>query len=175
MTVLARIRGLLSRQAPGRARLPDEDVGGFTMVEMLTVAVVMGTLVRMAMPNLNDVVLKARAADVVGDFEVVRVAVLSYQADHLTWPEDGYTGVVPPGLEEYLPANFDFQGQGYALDWENWVLPDGLPKHPETGVLLGISVITSDRALGLAVADLLGGSMAQYALGDQYTFVIERQ
>lgn len=147
---------------------------GFTMVEVLTVAVVMGTLVRMAVPNFHEVLLKARAAEVMGDFEVVRVAVLNYNADHLTWPQDGYTGQIPPGLEEYLPENFDFTGPGYRLDWENWVLPNGLPKDPGSGVLLGISVVTEDRELGQAVLDLLGNSMAHYTLGDIYTFVVER-
>ena len=38
------------------------------MVEVLTVVVVMGTLVRMAVPSFHDVLLKARAAEVLGDY-----------------------------------------------------------------------------------------------------------
>lgn len=163
-----RTRG--SRTSPGCA----EERRGFTMVELLTVAVVMSTLLRMALPNFHEVLLKARAAEVVGDFETVRVAVMSYQADHHQWPRDGFTGEVPAGLEAYLPDGFRFDGPGYRLDWENWVLPDGLPRDPDTGVLLGISVVTTDMALGRAVVDLLGGGMATYALGDTYTFVVER-
>lgn len=147
---------------------------GFTLVEVLTVAVVMGTLVRVALPNFHEVLLKARAAEVLGDFESVRVAILNYHADNLRWPEDGYTGQIPPGLDAYLPDGFDFVGPGYRLDWENWVLPSGLPKDPTAGALLGISVVTDDRELGQAVLDLLGSSMASYTLGDTYTFVVER-
>ena len=54
------------------------------------------------------------------------------------------------------------------------VRPNGLPKDPGSGVLLGISVVTEDRELGQAVLDLLGNSMAHYTLGDIYTFVVER-
>lgn len=144
------------------------------MVEVVTVAVVMGTLVRIAMPNFHDVLLKARAAEVIGDFETVRVAVFNYHVDHLQWPADAYAGQVPAGLEEYLPEGFDFVRAGYRLDWENWVLPNGLPKDPESGVLLGISIVTEDRALGQAMVDLLGSAMASYTLGDTYTFVVER-
>lgn len=147
---------------------------GFTMVELLTVALLMSTLVRMALPNFHEVLMKARAAEVVGDFEVVRVAVLNYHADHLQWPKDGYTGQVPAGLEAYLPDGFRFDRAGYRLDWENWALPGGLPRDPGAGTLLGISVVTEDMALGQAVLDLLGGAMTAYALGDTYTFVVER-
>lgn len=150
-----------------------DDTGGFTMVEVITVAMIMGTLVRMAIPNFHEVLLKARAAEVVGDFEVVRLAVMNYQADHHTWPADAYTAEVPEGLEEYLPEGFSLTRPGYQLDWENWMLPNGLPQDPESGVLLGISIVTEDRALGLAVMDLLGG-MASYNLGTKYTFVVER-
>ncbi len=144
------------------------------MIEVITVAVVMGTLVRIALPSFHDVLLKARAAEVVGEFETVRVAVLNYQAEHLRWPEDAYVGQIPSGLAEFLPENFDFRGAGYRLDWENWVLPSGLPQYPETGVLLGISIVTEDAELGYAVVDFLGGTLAHYSLGTSYTFVVER-
>jgi prepilin-type N-terminal cleavage/methylation domain-containing protein len=152
-----------------------EEPRGFTMVEVLTVVVVMGTLVRMAVPSFHEVLVRARAAEVIGDFETVRVAVLNYHADHLQWPPDGYAGQVPGALAPYLPDGFSFQGMGYQLDWENWVLPAGLPQDPEARGILAVSVVTEDRELGEALSDLLGGAMAHYALGDAYTFVIERQ
>lgn len=145
------------------------------MVEVLTVAVVVSTLVRMAVPGFHEVLLKARAAEVVGDIEVVRVAVLSYQADHHDWPADGYAGQIPPGLDAYLPAGFSFLRQGFRLDMENWTLPSGIPPAPDLRGLVGVSVVTEDRALGHAVLELMGGSVAGYALGDAYTFVIERR
>ena len=145
------------------------------MVEVLTVVVVMGTLGRMAVPSFHDVLLRARATEVIGDFETVRIAVMSYHADHNQWPADGYTGQVPPGLAAYLPDGFSFERMGYRLDWENWALPGGLPQDPDARAILAVSVVTQDRELGEALGDILGGAMAHYALGDGYTFVIERQ
>lgn len=171
MSLLSRLR---RSPEPRRPRSLDGERHGFTLVEVLTVAVVMGTLVRIAIPNFHEIVLKARAAEVLGDFDVVRVAVENYHADHLQWPEDTYTGQIPDGLAEYLPEGFSFFGAGYSLDWENWVLPGGLPQAPNVQAILGISVVTGDRELGQAMVDLLGGAMAHYTLGESYTFVVER-
>lgn len=173
MDKLRRLLGWRSCEGAARRRL-DEGPGGFTMVEVVTVAVVVGTLVRMAIPNFHDVLVKARAAEVVGDFETVRFAVESYYSDQFQWPDDAYTGQIPAGLAEYLPDGYQFDQAGYRIDWENWVLPNGLPKHPESGVLLGISIVTEDRELGQAVIDFLGEAMTSYTLGTKYTFVVER-
>lgn len=148
---------------------------GFTMVEMLTVAMVVSTLARIAVPDLHRVVLRGRAAEVVADFQTVRLAALTYRSERQAWPRDSYTGQVPPGLEGYLPGDFRFERQGYRLDWENWSLPDGLPEDRSIQGLVGVSIVTDDMELGQAVADALGGAGAHYALDDTYTFVIERR
>jgi len=167
MNLLALLRrGRVSRPSTGRPH-------GFTMVEMLTAVVVVGTLARIGVPSFHEVLLKARATEVIADFETVRLAAFGYHADHLQWPADGYTGQVPSGLEKYLPENFSFERLGYRLDWESWVLPDGLPGMSGETAVVGISVVTEDRELGRALADVLGGGMAHYELGDTYTFVIE--
>lgn len=166
----------LSRFLHRRPSLDDPDERhGFTMVEVLTVTLIMGTLLRISVPDFHAVLVKARAAAVAGDFEVVRVAVLNYHEKYLRWPDDGYPGQVPQGLAEFLPDNFSFRRAGYQLDWENWTLPDGLPQDPHIATLLGISIVTQDRELGDAVVKLLGAARAHYTLGDTYTFVIERQ
>ncbi len=143
------------------------------MVEALTVMMVTSVLVRIAVPNYQDLRLRVRAASVVGDFEVVKLAVFTYNAENLVWPEDVGPGEVPDGLAPYLPGSYDFDRGAYLLDYENWTLPGGLPKHPNTKLLLGISINTSDVALGQAVVELLGSAWAHYSLGETYTFVIE--
>ncbi len=143
------------------------------MVEALTVMMVTSVLVRIAVPNYQDLRLRVRAVSVVGDFEVVKLAVFNYNGDYHIWPEDVGPGTVPDVLGPYLPGGYDFDRGDYLLDWENWTLPGGLPKHPNTRLLLGISINTSDAALGQAVVDLLGSAWAHYSLGETYTFVIE--
>ena len=146
---------------------------GITLVEVLTVVVALGTLVRLAVPDLQAMFLEARTTEVVRDVEILREAAARYRTDRETWPPDGYTALTPPGLDEYLPDGFDFEGPGYRLDWEHWTLPDGLPGRPDTRVLVGVSVITTDRGLGVAVSDRLGTAGGGYTLGDQYTFLFD--
>lgn len=146
---------------------------GFTLVEMMSVVLISGTLARVAVPNYQEMHLKARAAEVAGEIRTVEVAVLNYNADTNRWPTDVTAGVVPPELRSYLPAGFRFTREGYRLDWENWKLPDGLPRYPRKKVLLGVSVTSENETLLNAVSDLTGGSRARFTLGDTYTFVLE--
>ncbi|HKJ92708.1 MAG TPA: prepilin-type N-terminal cleavage/methylation domain-containing protein [Longimicrobiales bacterium] len=151
---------------------PRHDRPGFTLVELMIVTVILGILAGFAIPAYHGMILKAKAARVVGDFQVVKLAAYSYFADHNAWPPDVNRGVVPPGLVPYLPDNFSFLRDTYKIDWENWSTPDGTPTNPGTGVIVGISVVTTDTELGNAVMDLLGNTNIHYTLGDHYTIVI---
>lgn len=145
---------------------------GFTLVELAVVVLLVAFLAGLGVPAYGRLTLRARAAAAVSEFQAVRLAALSYNADTNRWPADRYPGEVPPELERYLPAGFTFERGDYRLDWENWQLANGTPRHPETGVLIGISMTTSNAALGRAVEDVVGRTTAHYTLGDNYTFVI---
>ena len=145
---------------------------GFTLVELLVVILLLGILVRLAIPAYQSVTLRARAAAALSEIKTVQLAAYSYNIDTGKWPADVYPGIIPPELEPYLDDPGAFRGDGYQLDWENWVLPDGSPMHPQTGVLLGISIVTESDRLGQALVDLVGSGAAKYTLGENYTFVI---
>lgn len=162
-------RGAVGRRRPVR----DGRRGGFTLVELLVVAAIIGILAGLAIPNLRTMVLRARAAEVAGDMEVVRVAALSYHADRLGWPGEAAEGTVPSQLVPFLPENFSFSGNGYTLDFENWSLPGGLPGDPSTTTLIGVSVNTDDPALGNALVELLGSAVV-FSVGNVHTIVIDR-
>lgn len=145
---------------------------GFTLVEAMTAVLIVSTVARIAVPNYQEMKLKARAAEVTVAIRQVSNAALQHNTESHAWPEDTGPGEKPPELEEYLEG-ISFERQGYQLDWENWRLPDGLPKHPETRVLLGVSVVTEDEDLGNAVVEMLGPGRAHFTLESSYTFVLE--
>lgn len=145
---------------------------GFTLIEVVVVVLFLGILARIAIPSYQQVVYRARAAAALGDINTVRLAAYEYNINTNEWPADVYPGEVPPELEPYLGENFTFDRGHYQLDWENWMMPDGSPKHGGTGVLLGISLTTTDEKLGAALEAVVGTDRAHYTLGDNYTFII---
>ncbi len=157
---------------PGGSRR-DTRRAGFTLVELLVVTAIVGILAGLAIPNLRTMILRARAAEVAGDLEVVRVAALNYNAQNHSWPTEAAVGNVPSGLDIFLPDNFSFDGNGYQLDFENWSLPSGLPGDPGTRTLIGVSVSTADAQLGNALIEFMGGAIV-FSVGNTHTIVIDR-
>jgi prepilin-type N-terminal cleavage/methylation domain-containing protein len=149
--------------------------GGFTLVEIAIVLAIVSILVRLAIPEVDEALTRARAAAAVGDVEVVRTAAAAYYARSNQWPEEAPAGIVPTGLEQDLPEGFSFDRGDYTLDWDRWTLPGEVPDSgaaaaPKT--LLGISIATDDELLGNAVAGLMG-PRGWYTLGNSATFLVE--
>jgi len=147
--------------------------GGFSLIELLVAVSIVGILAGLAIPNVKTMIQRARAADVAGTMNVVKVAALNYNANAHSWPTESASGVVPPELKQYLPANFSFNHDGYQVDYENWSLPGGLPGDPKTHTLIGVSVTTTDPQLGNALLELLGSAIV-FSVGNTYTIVIDR-
>jgi prepilin-type N-terminal cleavage/methylation domain-containing protein len=139
-----------------------EDRRGLTLVELLIVMLIVSILAAIAQPQLTAVIVKARAADAISDMQVVRVAAYSYQTDLQTWPADAATGIIPPGLEAYLPGDFELVKNSYTLDYDYW---GGTP------FLVGVSLVTADSTLGRTALEMLASP--KWNVGNKYTWVIE--
>jgi type II secretory pathway pseudopilin PulG len=133
-----------------------------TLIELLVVVLIVSILAAIAQPQLSVVIVKARAADAISDMHLVRLAAYNYQSDQQVWPSDVASGIVPPGLGQYLPDGFDLVSDEYTLDYDNW---GGSP------FLVGVSLITADSALGRMALEILASP--KWNSGDKYTWVIE--
>ncbi len=133
---------------------------------------IVGILAGLAIPNLRSMTFRARAAEVDGDLQVVRAAVLQYNAEGFTWPAEVPTGTVPPELDGFLPEGFSFSGNGYELDYER-LTGVFLPNDPTTTQLIAVAVTADTDELSNAVVELLGGSIL-YSAGRKHTVAIDR-
>jgi prepilin-type N-terminal cleavage/methylation domain-containing protein len=134
---------------------------GFTIVELLLVVVIVSILAGLAIPNYQNVVTKARAADLLGRIDVVEIAVQNYLGDTNAWPPDSGAGVIPNGVMPYLPENFTFVGEDFELDWENG------------GGLIGVGIVTDNEPLGNALVDLAGPGR-WFVSGNRYVFILDQ-
>lgn len=142
---------------------------GFTLVELLTVMIVLGLLASIALLKYIDLRHRARAAEAANDLHSIRLAAYSAMYETGTWPEEAGPGVVPPALVPYLPKSFTFDKPEYRLDWENFVPPGG---GPSSGMQLGVVVTSSDPRVERAIQQVLGNQLPFISEGNTLTFVI---
>ncbi len=158
----------------GGAKKRNGSTGGTTIVEVVTVMLVVSIITRIVVPQMQDILTRARATEIRASFSVVEEAATRLSVENNRWPEDADAGIVPPELLESLPPGFSFERDRYQLDWENWVLPEGMPGDSTVRRLIGISVTTSDRSLGLALMGMIPLN-SKFTLGETYTFIFATQ
>jgi len=164
----------LSNSSPTGSPTRASKERGSTLLEVITVMLLVSILTRIAIPQMQDILTRARATEIRASFGVVEEAATRLSVENQPWPEDAAAGVVPPELLDALPDGFSFDRDRYQLDWENWALPQGMPGDPSVRGLIGISVTTPDRSLGLALLDVIPLN-AKFTLGETYTFIFATQ
>ena len=142
---------------------------GFTIIELMTVMIVIGLLAGIAVLKYIDLRHRARAVQVAADLETVRLAAYSAWYEHNTWPNEASPGQVPADLVPYLPGNLTFANSEYTLDWENFAPPGG---GPSAGMQIGVVVTASTPRLQTALAQMLGNKMVFVSAGSTLTFII---
>jgi type II secretory pathway pseudopilin PulG len=143
-------------------------------VEAITVLLLISIITRIAVPQVQGILTQARATEIRATFNAVAGAANRLSLVNIPFPPDAEAGMVPPALRRQLPQGFSFDRNRYQLDWENWSLPQGLPGDPTVRGLIGVSITTSDRSLGLALMDVIPVN-AKFALGETYTFIFAIQ
>ena len=148
---------------------------GFTVLELMAALTIVGVALAIAIPTYSNMVRQVRASHAVADLQTLRAAAYLYFGDHAEWPDEVQAGAVPIGLRPYLPEKIELMNQWYRIDWDNWMIWDnpGGPsnakgkggglgkarsKFPQTGVLVGVSLITDDPELMAAARGMLANT-----------------
>lgn len=107
--------------------------GGFTLIEMLIVVVIVGVLVAMAVPRFVGVANEARTRQCAGNIRALDSAIELYNSRENGYPDElgdvtGDTNYFPDGAP-VCPYGVDYVGDGEAVD------DDGNPVGTVVGVL----------------------------------------
>jgi prepilin-type N-terminal cleavage/methylation domain-containing protein len=139
--------------------------GGFTLIELVVVVMIIAILASIAIPNMRSALMRARAVEAVADLEVLRTAVFQYLGDNHTWPPDAGVGVVPPGMANYLPTGWTMVKERYELNYDNW-------SSGGSEDFIAVTVEVEDTDFGNYVVDMLGPNA--WTNGSfKFTWVIE--
>jgi type II secretory pathway pseudopilin PulG len=136
------------------------------MIELMTVMAVIGLLAAIGIPRYRDMKRRAYSANIVSDFNTVRVASYNYFADNNTYPPDGGSGAPPVALIPYLPQNFVFSNAQYTLDYDVWPSP----LNPQQ-LIVGVTVTSGDQELiNMVARNIQAGGMG-INVGNGYTYI----
>lgn len=142
---------------------------GFTIIELLIVVTIIGIIATVALPKFRQTRRHAMATQLIGDFDVVRHAAMSFYADSGYFP-DADDEPVPRNLLPYLPNGFSMVKAEWEMQYVVWPVPPGV-QFANNGATVGVTFTTSDPALGMT-AMRLSQSRPGFMLGTDYTFLV---
>jgi prepilin-type N-terminal cleavage/methylation domain-containing protein len=140
---------------------------GFTIIELITVVLVMTVLAGIALLKYMDLRNNAVAVQMSQELRAVAVASMNYHADTETWPAETGAGAVPAGLGPLLPGQLagSFDRVQYMLDYENFG-----GSNPD--ILIGVSVTTGDPKLFAKFVQYMGTKNPYFVSGSTMTYLI---
>lgn len=112
--------------------------GGFTLVEIMVVVVIIGLLTSMVLPAFDKVRRTSQNAATMNGFRTFSEAFEIYRTDTGWYPVDVNEGVVPPGMADYMASSrwLERTPIGGQWDWD----------YQARGVLAAVSVTNPEAS-----------------------------
>jgi len=144
----------------------------FTLIELMITVTIIGLIARIAIPRVSQFRLKARAAHIIADMEVIRTAAFHVAADSGVYPVEAGLGVIPPELVPYLPTSLSFTPEvGVTYDWRLTGMPNGDPNQATPAATMGMGVDVTDDELRVEIERSLAGQTTLVAGGKVYWLI----
>lgn len=103
---------------------------GFTLVELLVVVAIIGLLASIAVAEFSDYKQKVKMTAAFQELSLLRGAFFAYLVDNEDLPPDVGKGVIPAGMQQFIPDGM-FSRDTPIGGRYNW---DGLPAHDPPGI-----------------------------------------
>jgi general secretion pathway protein G len=99
--------------------------GGFTLIEIMVVVVILGILAAIVVPNIMDAPDKARVAKAKQDLRVIESALEMYKLDNFNYPstQQGLEALVAPPTGDPPAPNWKPGGYVKSLPKDPWGNP----------------------------------------------------
>lgn len=78
--------------------------GGWTLIEMVMVIVIMSILAATAIVTITGVIQSGRVSKAVSDVNIIKKALMSYFGDYAVFPVDASAGIDPGLAPDYIDA-----------------------------------------------------------------------
>lgn len=140
--------------------------GGWTLVELFVVLVILGILSSVGLFKYIDFRQQAYAAKVAADLTSTKIAAITAWTDTEQWPPDAPPGIEPIEIRQHLSGSVRFVNIDYTLDWDNLGGGGGLP------YIVGVSVTTTNPTLMTHLARTLGTTYPFLLVGGRLTYII---
>jgi prepilin-type N-terminal cleavage/methylation domain-containing protein len=142
---------------------------GFTVIELLTVLIVMGVLASIMVLRFIDLKHRAMSTRATTDMDMVRKAGYARFYDTGAWPAGGGTGTIPGELMPYLPHGFTFVQPEYTLEWENFAPPGG---GSSASYQVAVRLTSTNARLMQALAQSMGNRSPYIMMGNELLVIV---
>lgn len=139
------------------------------LVELFCVLAIVASVVAIAIPKAAELRRRDAAARVLADVEVVRAAIYQFYSDSAYFPQQLATGLIPEGLEPYLPPSFSVRRSWGVIEYRNWPIAVRDSTTVASNVV-GVSLVSRDPRVAAMAVDR-ARTVPRFSVGNVHTWV----